>query len=503
VTRPGREAVLAGALLALAAALRLWDIADRPGFEWDEPVYAEIGASVALGDGLQLKASEGVAGAPYLYHPPFHFLLLGGWFRVAGDGVAQARVIAALASVAVLGLLYVLMHRRWAGWALIPLVLLVVDGWLVFSNRIGQIENAMLVLGVAGMLLYDQALRTSRMRWFLAAGAMIGAACAYKHVAAYLLVAVAITWLVLRSHHREHAALLGVAALVVAAYVAAMTAIFRADFVDATIVQVERLTGHKDARGSIGDPGQALDALVGPYSIYAPTLALCCAAGLLLVRRTVVLLRRGAVADPLLFGWAAAAVVWFAAMGLRMGHYFMLVEIPLYLFLASELLPAARRLERRSAAVAVAAAALLLVANLGAVGHRMMLRSDNALAAVQRYADGSLPPRALVLTEEPVGTMIRQPYCKFHRVGACESRVGYVILYRSFTQRPPDDPRLAALVARSRPLARFDGWRERIVVLEVENRPSIHSIRRASQERRNRTSARNEPRAAGFGQIRR
>lgn len=30
-----------------------------------------------------------------------------------------------------------------------------------------------------------------------------------------------------------------------------------------------------------------------------------------------------------------------------------------------------------------------------------------------------------------------------------------------------DDPRLATLVARSRVLARFDGWRERIVVLEV------------------------------------
>jgi 4-amino-4-deoxy-L-arabinose transferase-like glycosyltransferase len=480
VTRPGREAALAGALLVMAATLRLWDVADRPGFEWDEPVYADIGASVAVGDGLHLKASEGVAGAPYLYHPPFHFLLLGAWFRIAGDGIAQARGVAAIASLVVLALLYLLMRRRLSRWALIPLAVLVVDGWLVFSNRIGQIENAMLVLGVAGMLLYDQALRTSRMRWFVAAGAAIGAACVYKHVGAYLLVAVAVTWFVVRSGHRGHAALLAVAALVLAAYVAAMTAIFGHSFVDATVVQLERLAGRKEARGSIGDPGQALDALVGPYGIYAATLALCCAAGLLLVRRTVVLLRGGTVTDPLLFGWAAAAVVSFAAMGLKMGHYFMLVEIPLLLFLASELLPAARRLPRRRAALAVAAAGLVVVvANLGAFAERVVLRSDNALAAVQRYAGGSLPPRALVLTEEPVGTMIRQPYCKFHRVDACASRAGYVILYRSFTQRPPDDPRLATLVARSRVVARFDGWRERILVLEVPRTAERTAARRA------------------------
>lgn len=462
-----REPVAVAALLLAAAALRLWDVGGRPGFEWDEPVYADIGASVASGDGLHLKSSEGVAGAPYLFHPPLHFLLLGGWFRIAGDGVAQARVVAAFASLAVLCLLYVLMRRRWSSWALIPFALLAVDGWLVFSNRIGQIENAMLVLGVAGMVLYDQALRTSRTRWFVAAGVTLGATCVYKHIGAYLLVAVAVSWLVVRSRHRGHAALFAAAALVVAAYLAAMTAIFRADFLDATIVQLERLTGHKEARGSIGDPGQALDALAGPYSIYAPTLALCFAAGLLLIRRTAALVRGGAVADPLLFGWAAAAVVSFAALGLKMGHYFMLVEIPLYLFLASELLVAARRLAPRPAVVAVAAAGLLVVANLGAVAERVILRSDNALAAMQRYAGDSLPPRALVLTEEPVGTMIRQPYCKFHRVGSCGSRVGYVVLYHSFTQRPPDDPRLARLVARSRVLARFDGWRERIAVLAV------------------------------------
>jgi hypothetical protein len=55
-----------------------------------------------------------------------------------------------------------------------------------------------------------------------------------------------------------------------------------------------------------------------------------------------------------------------------------------------------------------------------------------------------------------------------------------VILYRSFTQQPPDDPRLAALVARSRPVARFDGWRERITVLEVNRSPAGTTARPAS-----------------------
>lgn len=468
------DAALPALVLLAAAVLRFWDLGHRPGFEWDEPVYANIGTSVAHGDGIFLKPSDGIDQAPYLYHPPFYFLLLGAWFRIAGAGIAQARIVAAVASLAVLAMLYVLMRRRWGRLALVPLAVLATDGWLIFSNRISWIENTMLVLAVGGILAYDHARRDGRTTWFAAAGALLGAACIYKHLGAYLLVAVGIAWLVTRTQHRQHIVLFATAGAVVAVYLLAMLAIFGGDYVDATAVQLERLTGRKEARGSIGGTGQVLDAITGPYKIYATTLGLTAASGLLLARRVFLLARRRfapeAAGDPLLLGWAAAAIVSFAAMGLKMGHYFMLILIPLYLFTAAEVIPPAVRLVRRGRAgryAVLAAAGLLVAVNLLTYERRFVAHSDNALAAVQRYTDTHLPPHALVLTEESVGTMIRQPYCKFYRTVFCLTRTGYVIVYLSLTQAPPSDRRLSALVAASRPIARFEGWRELILVFRT------------------------------------
>ena len=156
------DRVALGAVFVLAILMRFPGLASKPGYDWDEPVYANIGASLANGDGLHLKADFGSVTAPYLYHPPFYFWLLSGWMRVFGTGIGPARFLAATMSIAVLALLFVLMRRRWGTLALIPLIVLATDGWLVFSNRVSWIENSMLVLAAAAILAYDWALRSHR-----------------------------------------------------------------------------------------------------------------------------------------------------------------------------------------------------------------------------------------------------------------------------------------------------------------------------------------------------
>ncbi len=48
----------------------------------------------------------------------------------------------------------------------------------------------MMVLAVGGLVVYDQAVRSGRMRSFAVAGALLGGAAVYKHVGIYVLVAV-------------------------------------------------------------------------------------------------------------------------------------------------------------------------------------------------------------------------------------------------------------------------------------------------------------------------
>ena len=466
-----QRVALAGVAL-LAILMRVWDLGSRPGYDWDEPVYADIGASVAHGDGLFLKTPIGGEHAHYLFHPPFYFWLLGGWMRIFGTGIPSARLMAASMSLVVLTLLYTLMRRRWGAFALLPLAVLATDGWLLFSNRVSWIENTMLVIAVGAILAYDRALRSHRVSHYALAGALVGATVIAKHVGIYVLLAVLCTWIVVRGDHRGHLRLVGVALLVIGAYVVAMVLLFKHDYLSASHVQIERLTGHKEARGSIKGGGQVISALIGPYKVYVPTLTLSALSLLALARRSVIFLRRrgdaSVVPDPVLFGWAAAAGLTFAASGLKMAHYFMLIEIPLLLYLASELIALVpERPPRRTFNLAVTGLVCLLAANFVTFDLRFASRHDNALGQLAAYARADLPPQAILLTEETIGTIAPQPYCKFFRVGACGPAADYVITYTSRTQAPPPDPRLTRLIRASKPVKVFHGFKETITVYKT------------------------------------
>lgn len=469
------EIVLVSALLLLAAALRLWSIKTRPGFDWDEPVYAYIATSLADGDGLFLKPSFGVEREPYLFHPPFYFYLLAGWFKAFGAGIAQARVLAALASLVSFALLYPLVRRRW-GWAgLLVMAVLVTDGWLVFTNRVGWMENVMFIFVAGGMLAYDAALRRESRRLLVTAALLLGFATVFKHVGGYALLAVLIHWGLTRRHSALHRQFFAIVTGVVAIYAVALIAATQTGghnvFLDDVWVQLQRFVGVKSARGSI--PASAVvTALVGPYKVFFTTLLLSGAALLLVAWRTVQIARaRGdasVVADPLLFSWALAAAIAFGALKLKMAHYFMMIEIPLLLYLASEVAAAMERRRERGrrggVRLVVVACGLIVCANLVTFDLRFASRDDNALGATASYMEREAPPHALVTTEESVGSIVPQPYCKFTKVGECYWWTRYLIVYRSATQAPPDKPMLNHLLRYAVPLARFDGFKERITV---------------------------------------
>jgi 4-amino-4-deoxy-L-arabinose transferase-like glycosyltransferase len=468
------QTLAALAIFALAAALRLWSLRSRPGFDWDEPVYTSVATSLAHGHGLYIKPSYGVPREPYLFHPPFYFVVLAGWFKVFGAGIVQARALSALASLATLGMLYRIVHPRWGALALPMLAVVATDGWLVFTNRVSWIENLMFVLIAAGMLAYDSGLRRSSYRRFALGALLLGLAAVFKHVGAYALLAVVIHWWLTKAHPQWHRRLLLGVGAIAGCYVLVLIVSTQHDghnaFLDDTLVQLQRIAGQKSARGSINS-GAVAGALLGPYKVFFGTLFLSGVAMALVGWRTLQVLRaRGSItpiADPLLFSWALAATITFGALKLKMAHYFMMIEVPLLLFLASESIAWVRRdLEGRRGRLrlVVLGCGLIVCANLVTFDLRFASRHDNALAAVTSYMSQAAPPGALVVTEESVGTIIRQPYCKFSQIGVCYDRIGYLIVYRSRTQAPPDNPLLNGLLRVALPLATFEGFKERITV---------------------------------------
>lgn len=474
---PSRHAVelaLALGVLLVAALLRLWDLRTRPGTEWDEPVYADVARHLAHGHGLQAKVPWGHVAQPYLFHPPFYFALLSGWMRLLGsDTIGDARLLAALASLLVLVLVYALLRPRLGALgAAAASLALATDGWLIYTNRVGWIENTMLVLLAGGLFAYDRALRRDSRRLFALAGLLLAAAVAYKHIGAYGLGVVAVHWALVRRQRAGHLVLFAAAGALLAVDLGAMLVAFVSHghnwFVEDSKVQIQRVLGHKASRGSIHSASAAVDALLGPYKLFAGTLALSALGGALVVWRTATgLVRRDLrrrVADPLLYAWALVAVLFLAALRLKEAHYFAMAEVPLLLYVFAEL---ARWAHARPPAAAwralVALLALVLAVNGWTFAERFVNRRDDALGATRAYAQ-TLPPDATFLTEESIGTDVPQPYCKLYEAGACVGAVRYVAIYRSSTQRPPQNATLDRLLAYSPPVARFDGFKERITV---------------------------------------
>lgn len=465
----------AALILAAAAALRFWDLDGRPGYEWDEPVYTDVASHAARDGAVEIKPQFGEEPGPYLFHPPVYFHLLGLWFRIFGIGIVQARFLAAFASLVVLALLYLLLRAHLGRLALIPLALVATDGWIVYTNRIGWIENTMLVLGLGGLLVYDRAFRAATagrghsLVAFAGAGLLLGGATVYKHVGGYLVAAVAVHWLVRRRLHREHAVLLATAALVVVAYVAGMTLVYQNDgqnaFLEHSNVQVERALGGHERRGTVESPTVALGAIIDQYRIFYATLGLTLIATIALVYRLIEAVRvrtlEHARRNALLFSWALAAVVSFGLIKLRFPHYMIMLLVPLYAFLASELVRVARS-EIGIRVLAFGAVAVVQL-NMLTFANRFVHRADNALAAVRDYAREEIPREALILTEETVGMIVPQPYCKLVEADRCQ-QAAFVILYTSHTQRPPREPALAAILREARLEATFRGFKETIRV---------------------------------------
>jgi 4-amino-4-deoxy-L-arabinose transferase-like glycosyltransferase len=479
----GFPLILTGILL-VAGLLRFWHIATRPGYDWDESVYSVIGANMANHDLLQAKTEAGFAAQPYLYHPPLYFMALGLWYRLVGTGIPEARVLAAIGSLVML-LLLGLWLRRLIGdkWALIATGVLAIDGWTVFTNRVGWFENLMMPIGIAGLWLYWKALKAPSLGRFIAAGGVLGFVVVFKHVGVYFLIAVLINWLIVRCDHKKHLALVSAVIATCAAYIGIMSVTYGTTYWDESTVQIQRILGMRESRGAVNSLSDLIDPLVDQYKIFVITLILLVVAGVMVLVRVVKMIRQRSVKtigdNTILFSWAASSILCFGLMKLVLPHYLIMVIIPLFCYLASELsmreqTKEAKTLDgnekrkptRRPLILAGAALALIAIANVVAFQVRIADGDDNALKATAVWAHNNLPANAEIITEESVGAVISQPYCKIAHAGACHGAT-YIITYNSHTQQPPRNHTVNEMLATARKLKTFTGFKEDITILEL------------------------------------
>lgn len=430
------------AVLLTGAALRLWSLASRPGWQFDEDVYTDVATNLLRHGTLNENITYHAPWTPEAFEPPYYFLLLSRWFAATGASMYHARILGVMFALAALVLLWRLLVRlHGPGAALFAMIPVMLDGWLLYAQRVSYLENALLLLIVAGLLLYQRAVDKPSWQRFALAGVVLGFAVAFKFTGVYALLAVPLCWQIRRGQRRGHLLLLGCAAVTLGAGILLPVHWFYLDghdwWLSDNMVQVNRVLGVRASGGSLESPLAALHLLTAEYYVFLPSLLVAVGALVIGLRRLYACYRARSFAllreNALLWSWAASAVAVFGESALKYPQYISLVLVPLFAYLWSELPALARRWKRAwRPLTALAGCAVLL--GLGSFYLRVVTHDDNAFGQVQRYAATSIPRSAVVLADETTGDLISQPYCREQRAKPCLGVATYAITWDTYLQ---------------------------------------------------------------------
>jgi 4-amino-4-deoxy-L-arabinose transferase-like glycosyltransferase len=400
---------------------------------------------------------------PFLYQPPIFFVIEARWFDLVGASIYHARLFGVVCTAVMQVLLFRLLIRlhglRVALLAVLPVIF---DGWLLYIERVSYIENALMILVVLGFLLYARALDAPSWWRFFLAGLALGGAASFKQTGTYVVVVVLLCWVIVRRQHRGHLIALGGALLVIAAYVSLMVAKYDPPgnpwFIDQSLVQVRRVLGLQQSGGTLTSPSGALHLLTQQYKYFVPSLVFAGWAIVIAFRRTWQCYRARSWApvqsNAVLYAWLLTGVVVFGVSSLKFPQYFVLILLPAYCYLWTELAhwdldPWWRTFWPIAAAVIGVMSFLLTVP----------VFNVNSLAEVQAYAADRIPANAIVVTEETIGDLINQRWCAVEKANACLGHATYAITWQTYLQSSFTEGNAAfdKLIEGATAITSFDG----------------------------------------------
>ncbi|MHA1972900.1 MAG: ArnT family glycosyltransferase [Candidatus Hodarchaeales archaeon] len=478
------------AIFTVAGYMRFSNIRQNPGYEWDEPIYVGIAERVNEIGYPNIKGEGNIFNTePYLYHPPFDFYLKSFWFQlVEVSDIGSSRILSAIEAMIMLGIAYFCLKEvSGKKTAIIGLLLLATDGWLVYTSRLNMIENAMMVIGVLGIWMYIKATKTGITLYYLIAGIFLTFAAIYKHTGIPLIAVPFVNLLLIRKEWKNHLVLIQTMIIVVLVYVAAMWAIWGELYTFQTWVQMERAFGNIGSRGLNFSVTDAISAIVQTYWVYTVTILLIISMGGIIGFRIVQSVLRGKeLSNSVLLSWAIVSFSFLAVIALKAPHYLITVLVPGYMFVASEIGNILERIERnseinkkeeplkkRKRSIVFILVGLAVLLNMFTWSVRFIQPYDNALGQTYGFFS-TIPITKNIIADDCVGVAIQQPYFNLDRhsseQGIKDANPDYLVLYTSQTQKTPDSQDLNALILNSTLVQRFTGFKEIIEVYQV-NRP--------------------------------
>ena len=167
------------ALVAVAAAMRLWDLGSR-ALHHDESLHAKYAWNLYTGEGFRHDP---------MMHGPFQMEAIAGVFFALGDSDYTARLVSVAAGIALVALPFFFRGRLGRLGALLASVMLAFSPTLLYFSRFARNDVIMAVWGLGLVISMWRYLDEGKPRYLYAASVFLALAFTTKETA-YLLVAV-------------------------------------------------------------------------------------------------------------------------------------------------------------------------------------------------------------------------------------------------------------------------------------------------------------------------
>lgn len=476
------------------------------GIEVDEPIYRYAAVYAAQYGFPAVRAAAGQMTIPFLYHPPFFLLILGQWFKIWHDtSYFTGRLFNVCTSTLMLLLLYLFVrHKIGLSEAVLALLFIGSDAWIIFTNQGIYLENSQLILIILAFWAYWWATETASSSWkqvsgrFLFTGVIVGCVLIYKQIGGFIILSILANWLFQRRHLLGHLLLLIVSGAIFCGYLLVMHLSFGTLFDSATSVQIGRTFWARSSAGLTYSPWLALEAIGNRYFIFLTTIVVLASGSALAIIRSIQHLFRKRQGNTIVLSWALGGVVFALSISLKSPHYMILWLVPLYLLITQEVCRWMRRrlaILQRVTWIALIASSLILI-NLWSYQARFLHVPGNTLAMADAYINATIPTSAVVITEDYIGVDIQPQYININFIqtpqAIFQSQAGYIALYWSTTEPIPAS--FGDVAKYCTPLATFSGFKDNIEVCKINKvflaalqTSSMPSISRTLELTENRT----------------
>lgn len=320
-------------LFVLSFFLRAWRLSSAPDIFGDEVLYTSI--AISLPQYGHLVAF----GQPWFVHPPLYYVFQSSFFQLAGiNSVTLANVFTGRLTSALYASLAIVVVFIWVAKTSDILVgastafALMLEPYALKYSRIGLLESLVMLFAIIALYFFASANSKPSLKTYVLGGVFFGLALLTKELAIFLIVVVAVWFLLTRYVAKNKVNVKGTVVFLVTGLLMYLAYVIWALSIDAPLFLSTNLDLLERALWVTRDTGYTnpyyvsfTSDFVSNANLYLMTYIML---GLAAVACVYFIFRDRSNFGLLLSSWFMGSAIFFGALGIHNPQFFIYITIP-------------------------------------------------------------------------------------------------------------------------------------------------------------------------------